>query len=164
MEQKKNISFQIIKDDPTDGHQKAGVGVISLENIAPIIIDVEDQSAFIDMGALHAKSDVEKGVKWLKDLEEVPNSKKYYIVWVAVEREQEGAVYAGVCGCPMWIDKPNRKGFKRLPEHVNLLDKALKRKVVLESLDEQSKETLKTFLKNHDEAMWNRSSDVLRNA
>lgn len=51
MEQKKkkNIGFNIIKDDPTDGHRVFGAGAISLENVSPVIIDVEAGEAFVDM-------------------------------------------------------------------------------------------------------------------
>ncbi|MGL4818441.1 MAG: YwhD family protein [Bacilli bacterium] len=160
-EQRKPVTFQIIKDDPTDGHGGYGIGAISLENVAPLILDVDDQTVEIDVGAMHAKSAVEKGIKWGSE-EEVPNGRKYFIVWVAVERGAEGTYYAGVTACPMWIDREARRGFKRLPEHVNLLDRALKRKIILDALDAKSKATLRAFLEAHDAGMWARASKELK--
>ena len=87
---KKNIGFNIIKDDPTDGHGGFGAGVLSLENVSPVIIDVEAGEAFVDMGAMHARSAVERGIKFLPNRDEVPNGKPYWIVWVTIERKEDG--------------------------------------------------------------------------
>ncbi|MCY8418640.1 YwhD family protein, partial [Bacillus spizizenii] len=56
---KKSIGFNIIKSDPTDGHGGFGVGALSLDNISPVFVDVEEKEAFVDIGAMHARSTVE---------------------------------------------------------------------------------------------------------
>ena len=84
---KKSIGFNIIKNDPTDGHKGFGVGSLSLENVSPVIIDVEIGEATVDVGAMHARSVVEKGIKFLKTKEEVPNGKPYWLVWVTIDRK-----------------------------------------------------------------------------
>ena len=43
----KKMSFTIIKDDPTDGHKGFGIGSISLENVTPLFIDVQEEEAYI---------------------------------------------------------------------------------------------------------------------
>ena len=68
---KKTIGFNIIKSDPTDGHGGFGAGALSLDNISPVIVDVEEKEAFVDIGAMHARSTVEKGIKFLPNKEEV---------------------------------------------------------------------------------------------
>ncbi|WP_019243253.1 MULTISPECIES: YwhD family protein [Bacillus] len=161
--QKKKVQFNIIKNDPTDGHKGFGAGSLSLENISPIIIDVEAKAASIEIGALHARSAVEKGIKFLKNKEEVPNGKPYWLVWVAVERGEEGPYYAGVTACEMTVDRSIRRGYKSLPEHVNNLDKAMKRRMLTGHMDAASKHVLKEFLQNHDAGMWERSSEELKN-
>ncbi|MGM9925834.1 MAG: YwhD family protein [Bacillus sp. (in: firmicutes)] len=161
--QKKKMQFNIIKDNPTDGHKGFGAGSLSLENISPIIIDVEAQDAHIDVGAMHARSAVEKGIKFLPNKEEVPNGKPYWIVWVAIERNEEGPYYAGVTACEMTVDRSIRRGYKSLPEHVNNLDKAMKRRIIAAHMDAGSKAVLKAFLQKHDHSMWDRSSDELKN-
>ena len=64
-ENKKKLQFNIIKSDPTDGHKGYGKGALSLDNVSPVIIDVDAGEAAIDIGAMHARSVVEKGIKFL---------------------------------------------------------------------------------------------------
>jgi hypothetical protein len=164
MTEKKKMQFNIIKNDPTDGHRGFGKGALSLDNVSPVIIDVEAGEAVIDIGAMHARSVVEKGIKFLSDKNEVPNGRPYWLVWVTVDRKEEGPYYAGVTACEMTIDREIRRGYKSLPEHVNHMDKALKRYIIVDQMDEKSKAILKDFLINHNEELWNNSSDVLKQA
>jgi hypothetical protein len=164
---KKGNEFTIITTDPTDGHGGFGsgsgsAGVLSLNNMSPVIVDTEDGDAFIDMGAMHARSSVEKRIKFLPNREEVPNGRLYWLVWVQVERKQEGAYYAGVTACEMLVDVEIRRGYKSLPEHVNNMDKALKGKIIVNHMDDKSKEILASFLIDHDAGMWERSSEELK--
>lgn len=161
-EKKKSIGFNIIKNDPMKGHKGYGVGALSLDNISPVIIDVEAGEAFVDIGAMHARSVVEKGIKFLPDKEDVPNGKPYWLVWVTIDRKQEGPYYAGVTACEMTVDREIRRGYKSLPEHVNKMDKSLKRQIMVDHMDEPSKKTLANFLKGHDAGMWASSSEQLK--
>lgn len=161
-EKKKKVGFNIIKSDPMDGHKGFGVGTLSLDNISPVIIDVEAGEAVVDIGALHARSAVEKRIKFLKNKEEVPNGKPYWLVWVTIDRNEEGPYYAGVTACEMTVDQEIRRGYKSLPEHVNRMDKSLKRHIIVEHMDEKSKRVLADFLKSHSEEMWARSSQQLK--
>lgn len=72
MEKKRKVEFNIIKDDPTMGHKGFGIGSLSLENITPIMIDVEEEEVWIEEQAMHARSKTERGVKYLKDKSEFP--------------------------------------------------------------------------------------------
>jgi len=159
---KKNIGFNIIKNDPTDGHKGFGVGALSLENVSPVIIDIEEGEAFVDIGAMHARSQVERGIKFTHVREDVPNGKPYWLVWVTTDRKEEGPYYAGVTACEMTVDREARRGYKSLPEHVNRMDKSLKRHIIVDHMDDRSKKILRDFLKNHDENMWELSSDELK--
>jgi hypothetical protein len=163
MDEKKKIGFNIIKSDPTDGHKGYGKGALSLDNVSPVIIDVEAGDAVIDIGALHARSVVEKGIKFLKVKEEVPNGKPYWLVWVTIDRKQEGPYYAGVTACEMTVDREIRRGYKSLPEHVNRMDKSLKRQIIVDHMDAKSKKVLAEFLRGHNEELWNNSSAELKN-
>jgi len=159
---KKNIGFNIIKNDPTDGHGGFGGGALSLENVSPVIIDVEAGEAVVDVGAMHARSVVEKGIKFLPNKEEVPNGKPYWLVWVTIDRKVEGPYYAGITACEMTVDREIRRGYKSLPEHVNRLDKSIKRHIIVDHMDAKSKEILSSFLRNHDLGMWERSEQKLK--
>jgi hypothetical protein len=159
---KKKIQFNIIKNDPMDGHKGFGKGVLSLDNVSPVIIDVEEGEAAIDVGAMHARSSVEKGIKFLKTKEEVPNAKPYWLIWVTIDRDESGPYYAGVTACEMTVDREIRRGYKSLPEHVNRMDKSIKRHIIVDHMDDKSKGILREFLKNHDAGMWERSEQQLK--
>ncbi|PKR84724.1 YwhD family protein [Heyndrickxia camelliae] len=160
---KKKLEFNIVKKDPRDDHKGFGMGSLSLDNVSPVIIDIEEGSAVVDIGAMHGKSAVEKRVKFLPNKEEVPEgAKPYWLVWVTMERNEDGLYYAGVTACEMTVNKEARRGYKSLPEHVNRLDKSLKRQIIVDHMDTKSKKILADFLKNNDEDMWNRSSEKLK--
>ena len=161
---KKSTQFTILKDDSTDGHGGYGVGSISLENVTPVIVDPKEDRAFIDMGAMHGRSEIERRVKIIPNKEEVPNGKLYWIVWVTVERGPDGPYYHGVAGCEIVVDRSIKRAYKSMPEHVNNMDKSLKGRVVVEHMDEKSKKLLGDFLREYDEDMWERSTDELKQA
>ncbi|MEB4871467.1 YwhD family protein [Priestia megaterium] len=161
---KKSIGFNIIKDDSTDGHGGYGVGALSLENISPVFVCPSDEEVFVDIGAMHARSVVEKGIKFLPNKDEVPNGKLYWLVWVTIDRKKEGPYYAGMTACEMTVDREIRRGYKSLPEHVNKMDKSLKRRIMVEEMDNKSKALLREFLKSHNEEIWTLSNDDLKEA
>ncbi|WP_240376261.1 YwhD family protein [Bacillus piscicola] len=164
---KNKSGFNILSGDSTDGHGGYGVGALSLDNVTPIIIDPEGDSAFIDMGALHARSAVEKRVKFLPTKEELPESRQYWIVWVTVMQKEGQSYYAGVGACELLVEREEkriRKGFKSMPEHVNNMDKSLKGRIVVDHMDDYSKKILGAFLKEFNEEMWNHSSEELHQA
>lgn len=142
---KKKVEFQIIKNDPTDGHRGFGAGTLSLENVSPVFIDIEEKTAFVDIGAMHARSQVERGIKFTHVKEDVPNGKPYWLVWVTIDRKEDGPYYAGVAACYMTVDREARRGYKSLPEHVNRMDKSLKRNIIVDHMDESSKKFFPIF-------------------
>ncbi|MFB5663233.1 YwhD family protein [Alteribacillus sp. HJP-4] len=163
---RKSAGFNILSGDSTDGHGGYGAGTLSLDNMTPIFVDPEENDAFIDMGALHARSEVEKRVKFLPNKEEVPEGAKlYWLVWVTTDHNSEGKpYYAGVTACEMTVNKEKRRGYKSLPEHVNNMDKSLKRRHVLDKMDDPSKKILAAFLKGFNEEMWKNSEESLHKA
>lgn len=159
---KKKQAFTIIADDSTDGHGGYGGGSISLENMSSIIVDPEDNKAYVDMNAMHARSDIERRVKYLSDKNEVPEGRLYWIVWVTVELGENGPYYAGVGASELLVDKKNRRAYKSMAEHVGNMEKSLKGKIVVDHMDEKSKHLLKDFLKTFKEDMWENSTDELK--
>lgn len=142
-------------------HKGFGAGSINLSNLSSIIIDGEE--AYIDIGAIHAKSKVERGIKFTTERSEVPNGRKCWIVWVAVDRNEQGeAYYAGVTACEMAIDTEAKRGWKILAHHVNLMDYALKRRIILEGLSDTERAALKQALILHNTEMWERSPEELK--
>jgi len=154
--------FTIIKDDSTDGHGGYGIGSISLENMSSIIVDPNENKAYVDMDAMHARSSIERRVRYFPDRNEVPDGLLYWIVWVTVERGENGPFYAGVAASEIRVDKPNKRAYKSMPEHVKHMEQSLKGNIVVDHMDEQSKQLLGNFLKEFDEDMWKNSSEELK--
>lgn len=156
---KKGQGFNILKKDSTDGHGGYGAGTMSLDNVTPLFIDPEEEEAFIDMGAMHARSAVEKGIKFLPEKDKVPNGKLYWLVWITVNNGKQGPYYAGAGACELTVDREIRRGYKSLPEHVNNMDKSMKGRVIVSHMDDKSKQILLNYLQSFDKEMWERSSD-----
>lgn len=158
-------TFTIIKDDATDGHGGYGAGSISLENMSSIIVDPEDDKAYLDMDAMHARSDVERRVRYYNDRAEVPEGRLYWIAWVTVEAGENGLFYYGVTASELLVDKPNKRAYKSLPEHVKHMEQSLAGKTVVEHMDEHSRNLLGDYLKNYDDGkLWEHASDQLKAA
>lgn len=162
----KKMEFTIIKNNPTDGHKGFGIGSLSLENISPLFIDVLEKTAEVDIGGMHARSAVERGVKFTMNREDSDGEgrKPYWLVWVTIEQTEQGAYYAGVTACEMVVNKAKRRGYKVLADHVNKMDKSMKRKIIIDEMDTSSKIVLRDYLKGFNEDMWNLSSDELHEA
>ena len=160
---KPKMGFTIIKNDPTDGHKGFGIGSLSLENVSPVILDVAEKTAVVDIGAMHAKSEVERGIKFTVNREDSEGGKDYWLVWVTIDHKESGAYFAGVTACEMVVNREKRRGYKILADHVNRMDKSMKRKIIDDHMDAASKKTLADFLKGHDETMWLNSDEQLRN-
>ena len=158
---KPKIGFTIIKNDPTDGHKGFGIGSLSLENVSPVIVDVAEGTAIVDIGAMHAKSEVERGIKFTTNREDSAGGKNYWLVWVTIDHKESGAYFAGVTACEMVVNREKRRGYKILADHVNRMDKSMKRQIIVDHMDAPSKKILADFLKSHNEEMWNNSDEKL---
>ncbi|WP_053373287.1 YwhD family protein [Paenibacillus sp. FJAT-27812] len=155
--EKKSLSLNVVSSKK---HKGFGAGTIDLSAVACVIID--DGVAYIDVGAMHAKSKVERGIKFTPNKEDTPNGRQCWIVWVAVDRNEEGSYYAGATACEMLIDSEARRGWKILPDHVNKLDQALKRKYNLGELGGVEKAALRKLLVEHNLEWWDRSPEELK--
>ncbi len=141
-------------------HKGFGAGSIDLSHVSSIVIDGDQ--IYLDNGALHGKSAVEKGIKFSMNPEETPNGRLCWIVWVAVDRKPEGSYYAGMSACQMLIDSDARRGWKILADHVNKMDQAMKRKFVFTGLSDKEKAMLHQFLIEFNAEWWNHSEDELK--
>lgn len=160
---KQKLGFTIIKDDPTGGHKGYGIGSLSLENVSPVFIDIEEGEAFVDIGAMHARSEVERGIKFTTNREDSEGGKNYWLIWVTIDFNPEGPYYAGVSACEMVVNREKRRGYKILADHVNRMDKSMKRKILVDFMDDKSKKILADYLKGHNPEMWQRSEEQLHN-
>ena len=158
---KQKIGFTIIKNAPTDGHKGFGIGSLSLENVSPVIIDIEDDVARVEIGAMHARSETEKGIKFTTNREDSEGGRAYWLVWVTIDLKAEGPYYAGVTACEMVVNREKRRGYKLLADHVNRMDKSMKRHIMVDFMDDKSKNILRDYLETFNEEMWRRSEEKL---
>jgi hypothetical protein len=164
-EKKKKAQFNILPGDPTEGDGSYGVGTINLDNVTPVIVDPEAGEAHIDMGAMHARSKVERRVRFQYSKEEMADARLYWIVWVVTERGEKGPYYAGIGACEMRISREERRirpGYKSMPEHVNHMDKALKHHVIVDNMDDKSRRILKDFLRNERPEIWANTGEEVK--
>lgn len=155
---KKKLSLNVVSSKVD--HKGFGAGMIDLSNLSSIIIDGD--AAYVDVGAIHAKSKVERRIKFSTNREDVPNGRQCWIVWVAIDRNEQGSYYAGVTVCEILVDEEARRGFKILADHVNLMDRALKRRIILDGINDTEKAALKKALIEHNSEWWENSSDELK--
>jgi hypothetical protein len=155
--EKKKLSLNVVSNKE---HKGFGAGSIDLSQVACVIID--EGEAYIDVGAMHAKSKIEKGIKFSPDKANVPNGRSAWIVWVAVDRNETGSYYAGATSCEMLIDTEARRGWKLLPDHVNRLDASLKRKYMLDNIGPVEKKALSKLLVEHNAEWWDNSPQALK--
>src|SRR5699024_4639421 len=111
---KRYAAVTSVSGDSTDGHGGFGEGSIMIENMSSIIVDTEEDKAYVDMDAMHARSNIERRVKYLDDRNEVPEPRLYWIVWVTVERGEQCPYYAGVGASELLVDKKNKRAFKSM--------------------------------------------------
>jgi hypothetical protein len=155
--EKKKLSLNVVSNKE---HKGFGAGTIDLSQVSCVIIDQGE--AYIDVGAMHAKSKIEKGIKFSPDKSQVPNGRQAWIVWVAVDRNEGGTYYAGATSCEMLIDTEARRGWKILPDHVNRLDASLKRKYMLDNIGPEEKAALRKLLVDHNAEWWDHSPQGLK--
>lgn len=159
----KKSGFNIVSGDSTKGHGGFGAGLVNLDNMSPVIIDVEAGTAEVDIGALHARSEVERRIRFSKDKADLQGGgKKYWLVWVNSEITKEGPRYSGAGAAEMIINRPIRRGYKILADHVNKMDQALKGKIVIDDMDAPSKRVLRDFLMKADPGQWARANPELK--
>ncbi|MFX3617594.1 MAG: YwhD family protein [Sporolactobacillus sp.] len=159
----KKSGFNIIKGDATKGHGGFGAGLVNLDNMSPIIIDVEAGTAQVDMGAMHARSDVERRIRFSTNKADLAGGgKKYWLVWVNTQVTKEGPYYDGAAACEMVINREIRRGYKILAEHVTRMEKALKGKVWLSEMDAPSKKVLRDYLQKAAPEQWERANPEIK--
>lgn len=161
------MTFTILSGDSTDGDGGFGIGSISLDNMTPVIIDPEENEIFIDIEALHAKSKIEKMVRFKPEKDHAgQNPKRYWIVWLTLQNSGSGPYYSGAAASEVLVSREERRiklGYKSLPEHVNHMDKSLKGQFILSHMDKQSLGLLREYLEEYDAGYWERSNEGLKN-
>jgi hypothetical protein len=115
-------------------------------SLSAVIIDGE--SVFVDQGAIHGKSRVERGISFTaRTPDDVPSGRRVAIVWVTLKRGENGMGFNGMAAAiPFRIDADAKVGYKSLPDQVNRMGDAMQGKIQLDQLEDAEKQKLMSFL------------------
>ena len=81
---------------------------------------------------------------------------------MTIDYKEDGPYYAGVTACEMVVNREKRRGYKNFIEHMNKMDKSMKRHIMIDEMDDKSKGILAEFLEGHNKELWDRSKPELR--
>uniref|UniRef100_UPI0020C0A91B YwhD family protein n=1 Tax=Lysinibacillus sp. D4B1_S16 TaxID=2941231 RepID=UPI0020C0A91B len=70
-----------------------------------------------------------------------------------------GPYYAGITACEIVVNREKRHGYKILADHVNKMDRSMKRHIIVEHMDTPSKKVLASFREQLNPDWWERSSE-----
>lgn len=117
-----------------------------LASLSAVIIDGD--SIFVDNGAIHGKSRVERGIQFgAKSPDQVPDGRRVVVVWVTLKRGESGIGYGGLCASvPFSINAEAQLGYKSLPDQVNKMGDAMQGKILLDVLTPEEKARFAAFL------------------
>lgn len=142
---------------PSDPHQA------SIGNLASVVID--GAHAEVDPGALHGRSRVEAGVRWVGSPDEVPAGRVYWVAWVTAGRREDGQRgYKGLTVSRMLIDRQAGVGHKHLAQHVNAIRAAMEGQVDLDGLPAEGRRALRILLAERAPALWEHARPQVRRA
>lgn len=127
-------------------------------------IFMDGDNVFVDNGAIHAKSRIEAGIKFVANRDELPNPRHIYGLWITLKRQENGLGYTGAMPFDLWIDDEAKLGYKKLSEHVNQMDKAVRGQVDVSPLPAEVVAKFGEHLRKIREDLWNNAAESFRSA
>ncbi|MCL6515437.1 YwhD family protein [Alicyclobacillus sp.] len=134
----------------------------ALRGLSAVFVDGD--RVFIDNGAIHAKSNLERGLRFVKTREEVPNPREVWVFWITLRRNPEGQGYNGAMPFCLWVDEAAGVGYKSLAEQVNKMEKAVKGQVDLAGVPDAVVRHVASFLHSLRPDLWEHASEAFRSA
>ncbi|RIV28721.1 hypothetical protein D2Q93_01620 [Alicyclobacillaceae bacterium I2511] len=118
----------------------------TLRGLSAVFVD--ETRAFIDNGAVHGKSQLERSLQFAKEQGELIDPHRVWGVWVTLKHfNQTGQGFHGAMPFSLWIDAAGKVGYKSLAEQVNQMERAIQSQVALKGLSQKERSILKDFLK-----------------
>lgn len=133
-----------------------------MKGLSAVFIDGTE--VFVDNGAMHAKSRLEVGVTFVKNREDVPNARHIQGLWITLKRQENGLGFSGAMPFGIWIDDEAKMGYKKLSEHVNQMDKAVRGQIDLTTLPANVVRTFGNYLQTSRPDLWENASSAFRTA
>ncbi|MCL6548427.1 MAG: YwhD family protein [Alicyclobacillus sp.] len=134
----------------------------AMRGLSAVLVDGEE--VFVDNGAVHGKSRLERGVTFVKTLSDVPNPRTVHGFWVTLRRTGGAQGYHGAAAFTLYIDSAAQLGYKSLSEQVNGMDKAVKGKVDVEKVPDEIRHRVAAFLQQVRPELWENASPAFREA
>ncbi|GAX88619.1 YwhD family protein [Effusibacillus lacus] len=134
-------------------------------SLSAVVIDGD--TVFVDNGAIHGKSRVERGIRFgASSPDQIPDGRRVVVVWVTLKKGEAGMGFNGVCAAiPFRIDAEAKLGYKNLPDQVNKMGDAMKGAVKLDTLEPEEVARLGNFLKEfRGGELWNNTRPEVREA
>lgn len=129
----------------------------SMRGLSALFVDGEE--VFVDNGAIHAKSRIERNIQFQKALTDVQNPRHVWGIWITLHRfEDKQQGYYGAMPFELWIDQEAGVGYKSLSTQVNGMEKAVKGKVELDAVPADIRKRAAEFLKQVRPELWERAA------
>jgi len=132
----------------------------SLKGLSALFVDGE--RVFIDNGAIHAKSDLERGLTFVKTPDELVNPRVVWVFWVTLKRFEGVQGYHGLVSYRILIDDEQKLGYKSLAEQVNKMDKAVRGTVDISAVPVTVTVRVRDFLQRIRPDLWEHAAQAFQ--
>lgn len=134
----------------------------SMKGLSAVLIDGD--GIFIDNGAIHAKSRLEKGITFVKTQQEVPNGREVLGFWITLHRFDGKQGFYGAMPFSIWIDADAQLGYKSLAHQVNGMDRAVKGQIDVTGVSDDVMRRVGEFLQKLRPDLWENAAPEFRAA
>jgi hypothetical protein len=134
----------------------------SLKGLSAVFVDGD--RVFIDNGAIHAKSQLEKNLTFVKTRDELEHPREVWVFWITLKRFGGVQGFFGAMPFVLLIDDAARRGYKSLAEQVNKMDKAVKGQVDLTGVPDAVRSRVRDFLIQVRPDLWEHAAPAFRAA
>ena len=121
-----------------------------------------DGGASLEPGALHGRSRVEEGIRFVPQRDELGGGAQlHWLIWLAIELDGDRPVrYIGASASELWIDPERKIGWKVLATQVNGMSSALRGTVSLAGIGAREKAIAARQLMALSGDAWDASPDL----
>ncbi len=134
----------------------------ALKGLSAVFVDGD--RVFIDNGAIHGKSQLEKNLTFVKTKDELQNPREILVFWITLKRFDGVQGFFGAMPYVLLIDDAARQGYKSLAEQVNKMEKAVKGQVDLTGVPEAVIHRVRDFLRQVRPDLWEHAAPAFRAA
>ena len=138
--------------------------VMAPQTLVAALIVGPDGTVTLDPGVLHGRSEVERGIEFVKQRDQVAGGQPFAVVWVAIELDSSNQPvrYKGTAVSELTINPTARRGYKSVAEATNRIGEAVQGKVNVAKLKPEFRASVKQRLIALGQELWDRAPDSLK--